>query len=50
MRCSCGEGTSSVINGREKVEYVVRKNLPLYNEFWTDLLEQKISIEHITHL
>ena len=48
MQCSCGERTSSVVNGGEKVEYVIRKNVSLYNEFWTDLLEPVVDIEHIT--
>ena len=45
MGCSNGESTSSVVNGGEKVEYVVRKNVLLYNEFWTDLLEPAVNIE-----
>ena len=49
MRCSNGESTSSVVNGGEKVEYVVRKNVLLYNEFWTDLLEPTVNIERMTH-
>ena len=48
MRCSNGESTSGVVNGGEKVEYVVRKNVLLYNEFWTDLLEPVVNIERIT--
>ena len=48
MRCSNGESTSSVVNGGEKVEYVVRKNVLLYNEFWTDLLEPAVNIEQMT--
>ena len=48
MRCSNGESTSSVVNGGEKVEYVVRKNVSLYNDFWTDLLEPVVVIERMT--
>ena len=48
MRCSNGASTSSVVNGGEKVEYVVRKNVLLYNEFWTDLLEPAVNIERMT--
>jgi hypothetical protein len=47
MRCSGGEGTSSVVNGGETVEYVVRKNVSLYSEFWTDLLEPVVDIERM---
>ena len=48
MRCSNGESTSSVVNGGDKVVYVVRKNVLLYNEFWTDLLEPAVNIEQMT--
>ena len=45
MRCSSGEGTSSVVNGGETVEYVIRKNVSLYSEFWTDFLKPVVNIE-----
>ena len=47
MQCSGGEGTSSVINGGETVECVVRKNVSLYNEFWTDLFEPVVDVERM---
>ena len=49
MRCSGEEGTSSVINGGETVEYVIRKNVSLYNEFWTDLFEPVVDVERMIH-
>jgi hypothetical protein len=42
------EGTSSVANGGEMVEYVTRKNVSLYNEFWTDLFAQVVDRERVT--
>ena len=48
MRCSGEEGTSSVINGGETVEYVIRKNVSLYSKYWTDFLEPVVDIEHMT--
>jgi len=47
MRCSGGEGTSSVANGGETVKYVVRNNVSLYSEFWTDFLKPVVDIEHV---
>ena len=49
MRCSGGEGMSSVINGGETVEYVNRKNVSLYNEFWTNLFEPVVDVECMIH-
>jgi len=40
---------SSVVNVGEKVEYVVRKHVSLYNDFWTDFLKPVVDIEHMTH-
>jgi hypothetical protein len=50
MRCSGGGSTSSVVNGGETVEYVIRKNVSLYSEFWTDLLEPVVDIERMIRL
>ena len=47
MRCRGGEGTRSVINGGEMVEYVVRKNVSWYDEFWTDFFEQVVDVERM---
>ena len=47
MQCSGGEGMISVINGGEMVEYVVRKNVSLYNEFWTDLFKPVVDVERM---
>jgi hypothetical protein len=49
MQCSGEEGMSSVINGGEMVEYVIRKNVSLYNEFWTDLFKPVVDVERMIH-